>query len=159
MAEIYNTGLSLCIGSPATWSRNAPRTAPKLREKSVKPLPMLAPGRPRTHLTPLTGPKRAAEGNTHIYVIKSLHLVKVGLADGLYGRLSNVRVNNPHSPELVKFWELEAARAKRVDVLARDLLSEHHHCGDWYAVAPEIAIAAVEKMIDLVSRPLDSRSV
>lgn len=37
MADVSHNGLPLLIGSPGTWSRNVPRTAPVVREKSVKP--------------------------------------------------------------------------------------------------------------------------
>ena len=108
----------------------------------------------RTHRnrSPLIAPKSTGvPDTTFIYVIKSLHAVKIGKAANLYIRLSNLRVDNPHNPELVRYWTVPLAIADRVDVYTRHELAENWICGDWYGVAGEDAVAAVERMIDAMT--------
>jgi len=108
----------------------------------------------RTHRNraPLIAPKSTGiPDTTFIYVIKSLCAVKIGKAANLYIRFSNLRVDNPHDPELVRHWTVPLAIADRVDLYTRQEFGEKWICGDWYEIPADDAIAAVERVIAAMS--------
>jgi hypothetical protein len=100
---------------------------------------------------PLRAPAEPPEGMTFVYVIQSLQYCKIGMAANLYIRLSNIRVDNPHSPILIRHWPVMKERAERIEKGAQSVVWDRRTAGDWFEITPELAVETVEKHIAFVA--------
>jgi hypothetical protein len=104
-------------------------------------------GRPTVNRPPLRAPSEPSKpDHCFVYGIQSLHAVKVGISGNLYLRLSNIRVDNPHSPILLFHFEMPKRLALHLEARMKTDFHELRLVGDWFNITPEAALEAVERL-------------
>lgn len=90
----------------------------------------------------------------HLYVIRCGDYCKVGRAAKPSKRFQVVLCSNPYATELVFQRAVPYPGIAGAEERAHEILAGVHHRGEWFACAPTVAIAAVERAIDEVSARL-----
>ena len=89
-----------------------------------------------------------------VYVVAGEHgLIKVGFTTNPQARLATLRTASPYSLEMV-FCAPAYGSAFVIEQAAHDILSKHRASGEWFAVTPEMAIAAIYAAADRSGRSL-----
>ena len=84
----------------------------------------------------------AAISADHVYVIQGVGAVKIGVTSDLPGRLATLQTGSPH-PLSLAYSTRVAGDAYAVEAEAHALLDRHRLSGEWFAVPPDVAVAAI----------------
>ena len=83
-------------------------------------------------------PRQPVKGDsaTFIYAISSNGLVKIGRSSNLRLRVSNIRVDNPHSVEVLAYHEVPRLVGKHIELLLHAVFDLHYAGGEWFNIEP-----------------------
>lgn len=91
-------------------------------------------------------------GLHELYVIKSLDLVKVGIAANVLVRLRGMLCCNPHGIELIAAFRIPNAVVHWAEMYCHEKLLPYHHSGEWFRVDPSVAVEVAERICALAAK-------
>lgn len=90
-------------------------------------------------------------GSHKVYVIKSLDLIKVGIASDVPARLKAMTCDNPHGIEVIAAFGVPHAVAHWAEMYCHEKLLPFHHFGEWFRIDARTAIEVVRAVCTLAA--------
>lgn len=87
-----------------------------------------------------------------IYVIRSLDLIKIGMAADVPARLKAMTCDNPHGIEVLTVFRVPNAVAHWAEMHCHRLLLDNHHHGEWFKADAAEVSALVRSVCELAAK-------